>query len=658
MRTEMTRESLDRPVAIIAADVANYGIFAGRDADLALNLLNALRRTLQRTVTQFGGTVFGVAGDSAMVLFHDLDRALDCALQLQQAVFKDNLTRPEDERMSLRLGLHYGAVVKDQQGYYGDTVNVAARLQSLADIGGVALSGSAYEHLSAGNEYGFEYRGAYALKHVHRQVQVYRVFAGPSDRGLVSIAESARRPFQEMLVTGLVTVLLASAITFGTLRYHTVKLEQASQAAIREAQAIDLAGRLKEAEMRLAAQQRLAATILASWEEVERQTQSERQTAERLLSLRQNAEARMVAERQRSEDLYHAWKEAEQSAQQEKARAEELLAQLEQANRVAAAQKQQMRDLLVTWEETEKKAAAARRRAATLLAAKQDAEARAKAEKQQSERLLRDWRAAESRMTKERELSAALLHDLRQNKADLSDERDFTSRLQIALQRAHEELEDLRGRLQRQQNYQLTAEVPLVAISAVPELPALAAADSQGLAGASAQSADSLRREIFSSLPPPPKPAAKPLRYDNSEAYRAPGQTTPRAKESLAAVSREADEARDDFTIEKARVEALIYKNEWAIAKHLRYLHHTRPVNKVENPRISRIVIANVNVLGAASDGFVVDLEYWIRTLPIRDGRRQNLVFIRFDGDALQSVNWARKDQVVAAEELLIRDGT
>jgi len=171
----------DKPVqrrlaAILAADVAGYSRMMQTDEVGTLAMLKERRRDiLGPLVAQHQGRVFKIAGDGVLVEFASAVNALRCAVDLQKDMTAANRGTPDDRHVVLRIGINLGDVMVEGGDLYGDGVNVAARLEALAEPGGVLVSATTYDHLKSKVEVGFEDIGVQTLKNITEPVRVYRV---------------------------------------------------------------------------------------------------------------------------------------------------------------------------------------------------------------------------------------------------------------------------------------------------------------------------------------------------------------------------------------------------------------------------------------------------------------------------------------------------
>jgi TolB-like protein/class 3 adenylate cyclase len=170
-----------RLVAILAADVAGYSRLMEADEEGTLDRLKALRREcLDPKIAEHRGRVVKTTGDGLLVEFASVVDAVRCAVEVQQAMAERNTSVAADSRIELRIGINLGDVIVEGDDLYGDGVNIAARIEALADAGGVFLSNTVHEHVRDRLPFVFEDLGEQQVKNITRPVRVYRLRAeGP-----------------------------------------------------------------------------------------------------------------------------------------------------------------------------------------------------------------------------------------------------------------------------------------------------------------------------------------------------------------------------------------------------------------------------------------------------------------------------------------------
>ena len=170
-----------RLAAILAADVVGFSHLMEADDAGTLAVLKARRtKVLQPLVAKHQGRVFKVAGDGVLVEFASAVNAVQCAVELQQAMAAANEGLPADRQIVLRMGVNLGDVMVEGGDLYGDGVNIATRLEALVDPGGILVSGTAHDYVSNKVKVGFEDIGVQTLKNIAQPVRVYRVTGMPA----------------------------------------------------------------------------------------------------------------------------------------------------------------------------------------------------------------------------------------------------------------------------------------------------------------------------------------------------------------------------------------------------------------------------------------------------------------------------------------------
>jgi adenylate cyclase len=161
--------------AIFAADVEGYSRLMGRDEVGTLRTLTAYRAIIDRLIASHRGRIFNTAGDSIVADFASAVDAVECAVEVQEAVGKENADRPAGEQMQFRIGVHVGDIIVQGDNLFGDAVNIAARLEALAEPGGVCVSRVVRDQIRDKLPYRFEDMGEQSVKNITRPVRVYAI---------------------------------------------------------------------------------------------------------------------------------------------------------------------------------------------------------------------------------------------------------------------------------------------------------------------------------------------------------------------------------------------------------------------------------------------------------------------------------------------------
>lgn len=173
---------------LLSADVVGYGRLMGQDEGGTLAMLRTYREVMADLIARHRGRVVNTAGDSLLAEFGSVVAAVECAVQAQREIAERNAALPPDRQMRFRIGVNLGDVMVDGSDLHGDSVNVAARLQALADPGGILISGPVFDQVKNKLALSFDYLGPTSVKNIAADVPIYRVLlkpdaAAPSESG-------------------------------------------------------------------------------------------------------------------------------------------------------------------------------------------------------------------------------------------------------------------------------------------------------------------------------------------------------------------------------------------------------------------------------------------------------------------------------------------
>jgi len=164
-----------RLAAIFAADVEGYSRLMGQDEVSTLRTLTSYRVIIDRLITSHRGRIFNAAGDSLVADFASAVDAVQCAVAVQDALAKENAERPAGEPMRFRIGIHVGDIMVQGDNLFGDAVNIAARLEALAEPGGICVSGTVQDHIGTKLPVGFIDLGPQQVKNIDQPIKAYRI---------------------------------------------------------------------------------------------------------------------------------------------------------------------------------------------------------------------------------------------------------------------------------------------------------------------------------------------------------------------------------------------------------------------------------------------------------------------------------------------------
>ena len=229
----MTTQEVKRKLtAILSADVKGYSRLMGEDEKGTVRTLNAYKEVMAGLIQNYHGRVVDAPGDNVLAEFASVVDAVECAVEIQKELKTRNAELPETRRMEFRIGINLGDVIVDGESIYGDGVNIAARLESLAEAGGICISGTAYDHVENKLSLGYQYLGEHAVKNIAKPVRVYRVLMEPEAAGKV-IGGKKVKPRQwknaAMVLVVVLIVVIAAAIIWKFYSPAAPKMEVASK---------------------------------------------------------------------------------------------------------------------------------------------------------------------------------------------------------------------------------------------------------------------------------------------------------------------------------------------------------------------------------------------------------------------------------------------
>lgn len=173
----MAADPIERKLAaILAADVAGYSRLMGVDEEATINSLTGHRRELiDPCISKHRGRIVKTAGDGLLVEFASVVDSVRCSIEVQAGMAERNLDVSEGRRLEFRIGINVGDIVEKDGDIFGDGVNIAGRLEGIAEPGGICVSGRVQEDVAGKIDLAFEDAGEHALKNIARPVRVFRL---------------------------------------------------------------------------------------------------------------------------------------------------------------------------------------------------------------------------------------------------------------------------------------------------------------------------------------------------------------------------------------------------------------------------------------------------------------------------------------------------
>src|SRR5262245_29622053 len=174
----MDDTSLNRRLAaILAADIAGYSRLMGEDESATARDLKGHQVVVLPLIARHGGRIIDTAGDGIMAEFSSVSGAAECALEIQTVMAQRNDGVPESRRMQFRIGINLGDIIHDESRIYGDGINIAARLESMAEPGGICVSRPVFDQVGRTLKAEFRALGPRSFKNISRPVEVFVIVA-------------------------------------------------------------------------------------------------------------------------------------------------------------------------------------------------------------------------------------------------------------------------------------------------------------------------------------------------------------------------------------------------------------------------------------------------------------------------------------------------
>ena len=200
--------------AILSADAKGYSRLMGDDEEATVRTITVYREVISTVVEKHRGRVVDSPGDNILAEFASVVDAVRGAVEIQEELKIRNTELPDERKMEFRIGVNLGDVIHEEERIYGDGVNVAARVESLAEAGGICISRSAYDQVKNKLTLGYENTGEYSVKNIAEPVRIYKVIMDPDAAGKV-IGEKRAEPkwgYRGAMVAMIALLLVAGSV--------------------------------------------------------------------------------------------------------------------------------------------------------------------------------------------------------------------------------------------------------------------------------------------------------------------------------------------------------------------------------------------------------------------------------------------------------------
>ncbi len=183
---------------------------------------------MKALIQQYRGRVVDATGDNLLAEFTSVVDALKCSVKIQHELDKRNTDLSSERIMEFRIGVNVGDVIEENDRIYGDGVNIAARVEALADAGGICITGRAYDHIKNKLEFGYQYLGEHSVKNISEPIRVYKVLIDPEAAGK-ALGEKRKTKRWIAIATAIVLLIGVGGIA-GWYLYlkHSKRIDPAS----------------------------------------------------------------------------------------------------------------------------------------------------------------------------------------------------------------------------------------------------------------------------------------------------------------------------------------------------------------------------------------------------------------------------------------------
>jgi len=200
--------------AILSADVKGYSRLMDDNEEATVRTLTTYRNAMKNLIQQYRGRVVDSPGDNLLAEFTSVVDAVNCAIAIQRELAERNAEPPHNRKMEFRIGVNLGDVIEEEGRIYGDGVNIAARVESLSEAGGICISGRAYDQVA--NKLGLEYEnlGEHQVKNISTPIRVYRVlsFPGAAAHRVIQAKERLGRGWRKITFSTAAVVVVAVVV--------------------------------------------------------------------------------------------------------------------------------------------------------------------------------------------------------------------------------------------------------------------------------------------------------------------------------------------------------------------------------------------------------------------------------------------------------------
>lgn len=238
----MAPEGVKRKIsAILSADVVGYSRLMEADEEATVRTVETYRKTVTSLISQHDGRVIDSPGDNILSEFASVVDAVQCAVEIQHVIRAKNAGLPEARKMEFRIGINLGDVIQEEGRVYGDGINIAARIEGLADAGGICISDSAYQQIETKLALGYIDLGEHTVKNISKPVRVYRIPMGTGDSlGAASEKDTTAKRWRNVAIGAVAALVIVVGFGFIIFQSSVPKPPSPPEAAKHEAASASL----------------------------------------------------------------------------------------------------------------------------------------------------------------------------------------------------------------------------------------------------------------------------------------------------------------------------------------------------------------------------------------------------------------------------------
>ncbi len=200
--------------AILSADVQGYSLLMRDDEEATIRTLTTYRKAITNLIQQYRGRLVDATGDNLLSEFTSVVDAVNCAVEIQRELAERNAELSENRRMQFRIGINLGDVVEEGERIYGDGVNIAARMESLAEGGGICISGTVYDAIESKIGLEYEYLGEQEVKNIPKPIRAYRVlsYPGAAAHRVIKAKKAVGKTWRNVVVAAAAILVVGAAV--------------------------------------------------------------------------------------------------------------------------------------------------------------------------------------------------------------------------------------------------------------------------------------------------------------------------------------------------------------------------------------------------------------------------------------------------------------